>query len=59
MEPSELYWEHSWDYEATLLRHVFPDEMRTVKPKWIEVFDKSEVQRDLDIAIEGCVRDRF
>lgn len=53
-EPSELYFEDLWDHEATLLRDVFMDEMRRLDAGWIEVFDKSQVKRDFDCAVQEC-----
>lgn len=53
-EPSEVYFEHLWQYEATLLRDIFIDEMRKLDPGWVEVFDKSQVKRDFDYAAAYC-----
>ncbi|KAL3481393.1 hypothetical protein BJX99DRAFT_243713 [Aspergillus californicus] len=51
---SNLYWEHLWDYEVTLLRDVFIDRMKNLKPAWVEVFHKSQRQRDFDLAVQNC-----
>ncbi|KAJ5189665.1 Aminoglycoside phosphotransferase [Penicillium cf. griseofulvum] len=53
-EPSELYFEHLWQYEATLLRDIFIDEMRRLDAGWVEVFDKSQIKRDFDYAVHHC-----
>ncbi|KAJ5611749.1 hypothetical protein N7528_008854 [Penicillium herquei] len=53
-EPSDLYWEHLWEYELTLLREVFMDKMRMLEPEWVDVFDKSQRQRDFDTAVQNC-----
>ena len=53
-EPYEMYFEHLWQYEATLLRDIFMDEMRRLDAGWVEVFDKSQVKRDLDCAVQDC-----
>lgn len=53
-EPSELYWEHMWDYEATLLRKVYLEEMKLIGPKWVDIFNMSTAERDLDIAVQNC-----
>ncbi|KAJ5518571.1 Aminoglycoside phosphotransferase [Penicillium expansum] len=53
-ETSETYFENLWEHEATLLRDVFIDEMRNLDAGWMEVFDKSEVKRDFDCAVQEC-----
>lgn len=53
-EPIELYFEHLWQYETTLLRGIFMDEMRRLDAGWVEVFDKSQVKRDFDCAVQEC-----
>ncbi|KAJ5515212.1 hypothetical protein N7527_006772 [Penicillium freii] len=53
-EPNELYFEHLWQYETTLLRDIFMDEMRRLDAGWVEVFDKSQVKRDFDCAVQDC-----
>lgn len=53
-EISELYWEHLWEYEVTLLRDVFIDRMASLEPGWVEVFNKSQRQRDFDLAVRNC-----
>ncbi|KAJ5383445.1 hypothetical protein N7517_001356 [Penicillium concentricum] len=56
-EPSELYFEHLWHYEITLLRDIFIDEMRRLDLGWVEVFEKSQVKRDFDNAVHRCDSD--
>ena len=53
-EISGLYWEHVWEYEATILRATFLDEMKRIEPGWVEVFNKSQLQRDFDFALRNC-----
>ncbi|KAJ5927332.1 hypothetical protein N7516_009105 [Penicillium verrucosum] len=53
-EPNELYFEHLWQHETTLLRGIFMDEMRRLDAGWMEVFDKSQVKRDFDCAVQEC-----
>ena len=53
-EPNDLYWEHLWEYELTLLRDVFIDRMKSLEPRWVDVFHKSQSQRDFDIAVQNC-----
>ncbi|KGO69662.1 Aminoglycoside phosphotransferase [Penicillium italicum] len=52
--PNEMYFEHLWQYETTLLRDVFIDEMRRLDTGWVEVFEKSELKRDFDYAVNYC-----
>jgi hypothetical protein len=58
--PDGAYWEHLHEYEATLLRDVFMDEMRKLEPGWVVIFDASHLQRDFDTAVQyfdsGIVR---
>lgn len=53
-EPYDLYWIHLWEYEATILREIFIEEMKHIEPGWVEVFNKSQTQRDLDFAAHNC-----
>lgn len=53
-EASDLYWEHLREYEVTLLRDVFIDRMESREPGWVEVFHKSQRQRDFDLAVQNC-----
>ncbi|KAJ5513098.1 Aminoglycoside phosphotransferase [Penicillium fimorum] len=53
-DPSELYFEHLWEYETTLLRDIFIDEMRRLDAGWVEVFEKSQIKRDFDYAVQYC-----
>ncbi|RMJ10436.1 hypothetical protein CDV36_009937 [Fusarium kuroshium] len=52
--PSCLYLEHLLEYELTLLRSLFLEEMERVEPRWITVFNASQLQRDFDLAAENC-----
>ncbi|KAJ5528562.1 hypothetical protein N7527_001955 [Penicillium freii] len=53
-EPSDLHWEHLWEYEVTLLRDVFIDRMKNLEPGWVEIFHKSQRQRDFNLAVQNC-----
>lgn len=53
-EPFDLYWEHLWEYEVTIFRSMFFDEMKRLEPGWVEVFDKSQLQQDFDMAVQNC-----
>jgi hypothetical protein len=53
-EPSELYWEHLLDHELTLLRGTFLEKMKELDPGWMNVFDKSQRERDFDFAVQNC-----
>ncbi|KAE8141294.1 phosphotransferase enzyme family-domain-containing protein [Aspergillus pseudotamarii] len=53
-EAADLYWEHLWEYEVTLLRDVFIHKMESLEPGWVEVFHKSQRQRDFDLAVRNC-----
>lgn len=52
--PSCLYMEHVLEHELTLLRPLFLEEMKRVEPRWITVFNASQLQRDFDLAVENC-----
>ncbi|UPK92510.1 hypothetical protein LCI18_003445 [Fusarium solani-melongenae] len=52
--PSRLYMEHLLEYELTLLRLLFLEEMERLEPRWITVFNASQLQRDFDLAVENC-----
>jgi hypothetical protein len=53
-QPGELYWEHLMEFELTILRRVFLDEMARLEPQWMEIFNSSSLQRDLDTAVQNC-----
>ncbi|KAK1767543.1 phosphotransferase enzyme family-domain-containing protein [Phialemonium atrogriseum] len=53
-EPADLYWEHLMEYELTTLRMVFLGEMARLEPGWVDVFNSSTMQRDLDLAVQNC-----
>lgn len=42
------------EYELTTLRRSFLDEMARIAPRWVEIFNSSSLQRDLDIAVQNC-----
>lgn len=53
-EPADLYWDHLMEYELTTLRRVFLDEMARLEPGWVEIFNSSQLRRDLDLAVQNC-----
>ena len=53
-EVVELYWEHLEDYERTQLRRIFLEAMRKLQPRWVEIFESSQRQRDFDLAVTNC-----
>jgi hypothetical protein len=53
-EVAELYWEHLENYELTQVRRIFLSEMRRRQPRWVEIFESSQQQRDFDLAVTGC-----
>ncbi|VUC33690.1 unnamed protein product [Clonostachys rosea] len=48
---NELYWEHMEFYELHQLRILFLETMQSLEPRWVEVFNKSQRQRDFYLAI--------
>lgn len=55
MRPTErLYFQHFMDYETTLLRDIFIEELKTLDTECREVFDKIQHKRDFDIAVYYC-----
>ncbi|PMD15284.1 hypothetical protein NA56DRAFT_733834, partial [Hyaloscypha hepaticicola] len=53
-EVVELYWEDLENYELTQLRRIFLDEMRWREPRWVEIFESNQRQRDFGLAVTGC-----
>lgn len=51
---TNIYWEHMMEYELTLLRKVFLDEMRMLAPEWIENMEKGTDKADFDLAVKHC-----
>ncbi|CAG8098214.1 unnamed protein product [Penicillium olsonii] len=58
-EPCDFYWENLRDYETTLLRDVFIETMKRLQPEWVDVFNKSQRERDLELAIQLCENEFF
>ncbi|KAI9818647.1 MAG: hypothetical protein M1826_001370 [Phylliscum demangeonii] len=48
---SQLYWEEMMDYEATLLRPIFLDEMKRQRLEWVKVMRGSELRTDFETAV--------
>jgi hypothetical protein len=53
-QPCDLYLEHLENYELTLLRGVFMDTMRALEPGWVDVFEKTQRERDFNYAVRSC-----
>ncbi|KAK7419631.1 hypothetical protein QQX98_003222 [Neonectria punicea] len=53
-EINELYWEHMKEYELTMLRETYLEEMSRLEPEWMKVFKSSVQKRDLDVAVRNC-----
>ena len=50
----ELYQSHLRDYEDTLLRSMFLDEMKLVAPEWIQERERSIKKADFWRAVDQC-----
>lgn len=50
--PGTAYWEYLDDYEATILRDVFMEEIRSLEPGWADLFDASGFKRDYGAAVQ-------
>ncbi|KAI9814074.1 MAG: hypothetical protein M1826_002319 [Phylliscum demangeonii] len=48
---NELYWDEMMDYETTLLRPKFLNEMQRECPTWVKVMRGSELRRDFETAV--------
>lgn len=53
-EPSDDYLEDLKNYELTLLRDVFMVTMRDLEPGWIDVYQKTQREKDYDYALRNC-----
>lgn len=53
-DSADDYWRYLKEYELTNLRQVFLDEMARLEPEWMELFNASQMQRDLDYAVLYC-----
>ncbi|KAF7941008.1 hypothetical protein EAE99_000645 [Botrytis elliptica] len=51
---NELYWEHLLEYESTMFRALFLDEMQKIAPEWIEESTKGAVKADFEAAVQNC-----
>ncbi|KAJ5930484.1 Aminoglycoside phosphotransferase [Penicillium verhagenii] len=51
-QPGTAYWEHLNDYETTVLRKFFLEEMKKSEPGWVDIFNASQLQRDFDTALQ-------
>ncbi|KAI9814922.1 MAG: hypothetical protein M1826_002127 [Phylliscum demangeonii] len=55
-ETNPLYWEQTMDYETTLLRPIFLDEMQRLCPDWVNVMRGSELRTDFEMAV-SCLNE--
>ncbi|KAJ5783159.1 hypothetical protein N7457_004933 [Penicillium paradoxum] len=55
----ELYWVHLARYESTLLRKIFLEEMEKLEPKWVEIHNSTQLQREFLYAMIDCQPDRY
>ena len=53
-DSADDYWRYLKEYELTNLRRVFLDEMARLEPEWMEIFNASQMRRDLDYAVLYC-----
>ena len=49
-----LFFEHTMEYEKTVLRKAFLKGMAQTEPQWIRVFKSSTRKADFDFAVENC-----
>lgn len=49
-----LFFEHTMEYEKTVLRKAFLERMAQTEPQWIRVFKSSTRKVDFDFAVENC-----
>ncbi|KAI9668025.1 MAG: hypothetical protein M1821_000845 [Bathelium mastoideum] len=56
-QPNELYWEALKNYELTQLRKYFLNQMRRLEPRWIQVYETSQLQRSFDTALQQSDND--
>jgi len=52
-----LYWEHLQEYELTVLRKIFLEEMRKHRPSWYQQFEESGDKLDYELAVQNCDND--
>jgi len=53
-ELTQLFWEHMMEHECTSLRRVYFDEIARLEPGWMEIYRKSTMKRDPDLAVQIC-----
>ncbi|CAG8223107.1 unnamed protein product [Penicillium salamii] len=53
-DPPRLYLEDLWEYQATLLRDVFIEEMKLLDAEWVTVFNESVGKRDFEFVVHNC-----
>jgi aminoglycoside phosphotransferase (APT) family kinase protein len=51
---NDLYWEHLFEYESTMLRALFLDEMQKLAPDWVKEFTNGAVKADFEAAVQHC-----
>lgn len=52
--PAELYWEELESHELHKLRAIFLNKMRQLQPRWVEIFEASQRQRDFCMTMVSC-----
>ena len=52
--PNQMYFERLEEWEQTRLRAYFFEQMRLLEPKWVEVYEASEVKREFENCIQMC-----
>ncbi len=50
--PNLLWGEHVMEYEQTLLRPIFFEEMERMEPTWVKVHEAVGLQMDFELCIE-------
>jgi hypothetical protein len=51
---NSLYWIHLLEYEQTLLRKLFIDELERLNPEWVTIMRYNTIKLDFEKAIHGC-----
>ncbi|KAJ5362535.1 Aminoglycoside phosphotransferase [Penicillium brevicompactum] len=51
---SEMYFEDLDQYETTVLRKSFMEEMNRVAKPWVDLFDQAQTLKDFDLAVTHC-----
>lgn len=61
LEEPSLYWVDLYEHEQTLLRKTFLEEMRRIRPAWVNEYEQGSLRRDMADAVtaveDGYVAD--